>query len=119
MDNPFGMISDGSERTEQQRQDRFSRSLKEKLPKLLKYKKKEEEFETAFLIEDVSLAYSNPKGNRSDLIPNEYHLQFQSIDYVVIFGSTEKKMIMGLVWKEKDKLYSTIPEDRIFFRFNQ
>lgn len=115
MDKPFGMMQDGTERTKKQKQDRFVRSIKEKLPKLLKYKEKEEEFETAFLIEDVSLAYINPGANRSDLIPNKYHSQFQLIDYAVIFGSCEKKMIIGLVWKEKDKLYSTIPEDRIFF----
>ena len=119
LNGTVGMTSDGLERTEKQRQDRFSRSLKNKLPKLLKYKEKEEEFETVFLLEDVSLAYSNPGDNRSGLIPNKYYSQFQLIDYVVIFGSCEKKMIMGLVWKEKDKLYSTIPEDRIFFNFNQ
>ena len=122
--NPFsklnikvGMMPTIPKEPKKERQDRFRRAIEEKLPKLIKYKEKE--YITALLLEDVSFSYSNPGDNLKDLIPNQYHSEFQlKIDYVVIFVSTKKKMIVGQVWKEKDKLYSTIPEDRRFF-FNQ
>ncbi|HUT30376.1 MAG TPA: hypothetical protein VMX13_11345 [Sedimentisphaerales bacterium] len=99
-------------------QNRFRRAIEEKLPKLIKYKEKE--YTTALLLEDVSFSHSNPGDNLEDLIPNQYHAEFElKIDYVVIFVSNEKKMIVGQVWKEKDKLYSTIPENRRFSSFNQ
>lgn len=101
------------EKAEEERLSRFRRSLDDKLPKLIKYKEKEEKFDTALLLEDVSLAYS--RSDWRELIPNEYHSKFQSIDYVVLFFSVAEKMVRGLVWKEKSQLYpkiSQIPDNR-------
>jgi len=98
---------------DKERQDRFRRAVEEKLPKLIKYKKKG--YTTALLLEDVSGSHCRPKDNWKDLIPNQYHSEFQlKIDYVVIFGSNKKKMIVGNVWKEESQLYAEIPDNRRF-----
>ena len=98
---------------DKERRDRFRRAIEEKLPKLIKYKKKG--YATALLLEDVSFSHALPKDNWKDLIPDRYHLEFQSdIDYVVIFVSNEKKMIVGNVWKEGPQIYSEIPGNRRF-----
>jgi len=75
-------------------------------------------FITALLLEDVSFSHHNPGYDLKELIPNKYDSDFQSkIDYVVIFVSNEKKMIVGNVWKEKSQLYSEIPDNcRFSFR---
>ena len=111
------MISASPKRAEKERQDRFRRAIEEKLPKLIKYKEKG--FATALLLEDVSFVHSNPGRNFKDLIPNQYHSDFLTkIDYVVIILSQEKKMIVGLVWKEESQLYSEIPDNRRFTMFS-
>jgi len=98
---------------EKERRDRFRRAVKEKLPKLIKYKEKG--FATALLLEDVSFSHALPKDDWKDLIPNQYHSEFQlKIDYVVIFVSNEKKMIVGNVWKEGSHIYTEIPDNRRF-----
>ena len=109
----LGMIAARPENAEQERQKRFRRAIEEKLPKLVKYKKKG--FGTALLLEDVSVMYANPD---KDLIPSHLRSAFQSqVDYVVIFISQGDKMIVCLVWKEESRLYSGIPENRRFFDF--
>lgn len=116
LNGTVGMISVRPEKAKE-RQERFRRAIKEKLPKLIKYKEKG--FATALLLEDVSFVHTNPGNNLKDLIPNQYHSEFQSkIDYVVIFVSNKKKMIVGLVWKEESQLYSEIPENHRFRRFS-
>lgn len=117
LNGTVGMISARPEKAEKERQDRFRRAIEEKLPKLITYKEKG--FATALLLEDVSFSHSNPGDNLEDLIPNQYHSEFQSkIDYVVIFVSQKKKMIVGLVWKEESQLHSEIPDNRRFSGFS-
>jgi hypothetical protein len=107
------MVSKRPEEAEKERQGRFRRAVEEKLPKLIKYKKKG--YTTALLLEDVSFSHALPKDNWKDLIPNQYHSEFQlKIDYVVIFVSNEKKMIVGNVWKEESQLYKEILDNRRF-----
>jgi len=108
-----GMMPTRPENAEKERRDRFRRAMEDKLPKLIKYKEKG--FATAFLLEDISFSHINSGDNLKDLIPNQYNSEFQSkIDYVVIFVSNEKKMIVGNVWKEESQLYSEIPDHRRF-----
>jgi len=93
-----------------ERRERLHRAIKEKLPKLIKYKEKG--LATALLLEDVSAVYINPK---EDMIPRQYSSEFRTkIDYVVILVSQKEKMFLGRVWKEKSQLYSEIPENRTF-----
>jgi hypothetical protein len=107
------MVSARPEKAEKERQERFRRAIEEKLPKLIKYKEKG--FATAFLLEDVSFSHINSGDNLKELIPNQYHSEFQfKIDYVVIFVSNKKKMIVGNVWKEGSRLYAEIPDNRRF-----
>jgi hypothetical protein len=109
----IGRMPTRPEEARKEKQDRFRRAIEEKLPKLIKYKEKG--FATALLLEDVSCSHSNPGDNLKELIPNQYHSEFQlKIDYVVIFVSNEKKMIVGNVWKEESQLYAEIPDNRRF-----
>ena len=98
---------------DKERQDRFRRAFDAKLPKLIKYKEKG--FATALLLEDISFSHALPKDDWKDLIPTQYHSEFQlKIDYVVIFVSIKKKMIIGNVWKEGSQIYAEIPDSRRF-----
>ena len=113
MNGKVGRMPTRPEEAEKERQDRFRRSIKDKLPKLIKYKEKG--FATALLLEDISFSHALPTDNWKDLIPNQYHSEFQlKIDYVVIFVSNEKKMIVGNVWKEGSQIYAEIPDNRRF-----
>jgi len=113
MNGKVGRMPIRPEEAEKERQDRFRRSIKDKLPKLIKYKEKG--FATALLLEDISFSHALSTDNWKDLIPNQYHSEFQlKIDYVVIFVSNEKKMIVGNVWKEGSQIYAEIPENRRF-----
>jgi hypothetical protein len=113
LNGTVGMISVRPEEAEKESENRFRRAIEEKLPKLMKYK--DSGYSTALLLEDVSFSHANPKADWKDLIPNQYHSEFLSkIDYVVIFVSNQKKMIVGSVWKEESQLYAEIPENRRF-----
>lgn len=116
LNGTIGFMATRPKEEDKERQIRFRRAIEEKLPKLLKYKEKEgEKYFTALLLEDVSFSHSNPGNNLKELIPDQYHSEFQSkIDYVVIFVSNEKKMIVGNVWKEESQLYEDIPDNRRF-----
>jgi hypothetical protein len=98
------------EKAEEERLNRFRKSTEKKLPKLIKYKERKENFETALLLEDISFSYCSSRYSWIDLIPNEYRSNLKLIDYIIVFISVEKKMSMGLVWKEKSHLYSKISE---------
>ena len=117
LNGTVGTISTRPYEAEEERQKRFRRAVKEKLPKLITYKEKG--FVTALLLEDVSFSHSHPGDDMKDIIPDQYHTEFRSkIDYVVIFISQKEKMIVGLVWKEKSQLYSEIPDNRRFSSFS-
>lgn len=113
LNGTIGRASTRPKEADKERRDRFRRAVEEKLPKLIKYKKKG--YTTALLLEDVSFSHALPKDNWKDLIPDRYHSEFQlEIDYVVIFVSNEKKMIVGNVWKEGSQIYAEIPDSRRF-----
>jgi hypothetical protein len=113
LNGKIGRMPTRPKEADKERQGRFRRAIEEKLPKLIKYKEKG--YSTALLLEDVSFSHSNPGDNLKELIPNQYHSEFQlKIDYVVIFVSNEKKMIVGNVWKEESQLYEEIPDNRRF-----
>ncbi len=113
LNGTMGLVSARPEEAKKEREDRFRRAIEEKLPKLMKYK--DNGYSTALLLEDISFSHANPKADWKDLIPNQYHSEFLSkIDYVVIFISNKKKMIVGSLWKEESQLYAEIPENRRF-----
>ncbi len=84
--------------------DRLGRAVKDKLPKLKKYK--ERGFKTALLLEDVAgtLYGSTLRGYES----------LEEVDYIVVFVSNEERMIVGNVLKEKSVWYSFVPGNRRF-----
>ncbi len=85
--------------------ERLERAIRDKLPKLTKYK--EQGFKTALLLEDVAgtLSYSILRG---------YPDSLDEVDYIVVFVSNEDRMIVGNVLKEKSDWYSFIPPNRRF-----
>jgi hypothetical protein len=92
--------------------ERFCRDIEENRRKLRKYKRKG--YTTALLLEDISGGfYRNNNAQWKDLRNNQ-KWSFKSIDYVVIFVSINQEMVVGNVWKEKRRLYSTIPHNRRF-----
>jgi hypothetical protein len=85
--------------------ERLGRVVKDKLPKLTKYK--EPGFKTALLLEDVAgtLSGSALRGHETSL---------EEVDYIVVFVSNEDRMIIGNVWKEGRIWYSPVPANRRF-----
>jgi hypothetical protein len=113
LNGTIGRMPTRPKEADKERRDSFRRTVEKKMPKLLKYKEKG--YSTALLLEDVSFSHARPKDNWKDLIPHQYHSEFQQkIDYVVIFVSNEKKMIVGNVWKEESQIYADIPDNRRF-----
>lgn len=92
--------------------ERFRRAIKEKLPKLIKYKRKG--ITTALLLEDIGGNFLDPQRRRKDLKTSQRFLIFRFVDYVIILLSNNQRMVVGNVWKEKRRWYSTIPRARRF-----
>ena len=86
--------------------ERLGRAVRDKLPKLTKYKE-HDGFKTALLLEDVggTLSGSTLRGCESSL---------EKVDYVVVFVSNEDRMIIGNVWKDGSVWYSFVPGNRRF-----
>jgi hypothetical protein len=85
--------------------ERLGRAVRDKVPKLKKYK--EWGFKTALLLEDVAgtLRGSTLRG---------YETSSEEVDYIVVFVSNEDRMIIGNVWKERSVWYSSVPGNRRF-----
>ena len=96
--------------------ERFRRAIREKLPKLRKYKIRYilKRISTSLLLEDISGALWDHKARWKDLTIIQRLCIFIFVDYVIILVSKDQKMIVGRVWKEKWRLYSEIPQDRKF-----
>jgi hypothetical protein len=84
---------------------RLERAIRDKLPKLTKYK--EQGFKTALLLEDVA-------GTLSGSTLSGYAISLDEVDYIVVFVSNEDRMIIGNVWKERSVWYSSVPPNRRF-----
>ncbi len=104
------------EEAEKLKRERFRRAIKDKLPKLRKYKIRYilKRISTSLLLEDISGALWDQKARWKDLTITQRFLIFIFVDYVIILRSKNQKMIVGKVWKEKRRLYSEIPQDRKF-----
>ncbi len=85
--------------------ERLGRAVRDKLPKLMKYK--EWGFKTALLFEDVA-------GTLSGSTLRGYEICLEQVDYIVVFVSNEDRMIIGNVWKERSVWYSFVPGNRRF-----
>jgi len=92
--------------------ERFRRAIREKLPKLGKYKVKG--ITTSLLLEDISGALFDYQRRWKDLTIIQRLLIRILVDYLIMLVSSNQKMIAGKVWKEKRHLYSEIPHDRRF-----
>jgi hypothetical protein len=86
--------------------ERLGRAVKDKVPKLTKYKE-EQGFKTALLLEDVA-------GTLSGSTLRGYEISLEEVDYIVVFVSNEDRMIIGNVWKEGSVWYSPVPSSRRF-----
>jgi hypothetical protein len=85
--------------------ERLRRAVKDKFPKLTKYKK-EPGFKTALLLEDVA---GTLRGNTLSGYEG-----LEEVDYIVVFVSNEGRMIIGNVWKEGSVWHWPVPSDRRF-----
>jgi hypothetical protein len=85
--------------------ERLERAVRDKLPKLTKYK--ERGFKTALLLEDVAGALYG-----STL--RDCEISLEKVDYIVVLVSNEERMIVGNVLKEKSVWYSFVPGNRRF-----
>jgi len=97
---------------EKRKRERFRLAIKQKLPKLIKYKLKR--ITTSLLLEDIGGIFLNHQRRRTDLTITQRFLIFLLVDYVIILVSNNQRMVVGNVWKEKRRWYSTIPYDRKF-----
>jgi len=86
--------------------ERLGRAVRDKLPKLTKYKEKPG-FKTALLLEDVA---GTLRGNTL----RDCEISLEEVDYIVVFVSNENRMIIGNVWKEESIWYSCVPGNRRF-----
>ncbi len=94
------------------KRERFRRAIKEKLPKIIKYKFKR--MTTSLLLEDISGIFLAAQKRRRDLTTIQRVLIYLFVDYVIVFMSNNQRMVVGNVWKEKWHWYSTIPVHRKF-----
>lgn len=87
---------------------RLERAIKDKLPKLSKYK--DNGFETALLLEDISGSLRD-LGQQDKARTCIQGLVGAEVDYIIVFASRNERMVVGTVWKEKSVWF---PQDRVF-----
>lgn len=96
---------------------RLIRSIEDKLPKLRDYK--ERGFTTALLLEAIAFIPSTITQRSHGMSSEIKNTIRRVVDYIIVFGSNEDRMIVGNVWKEKSIWHLSIPNDRRFsFRQN-
>jgi len=100
-----GRIPQQQENQKALQSDRLGRAVREKIPKLTKYK--EQGFKTALLLEDVA-------GILYESTLRDCAISLEEVDYIVVFVSNEERMIVGNVLKEKSVWYSFVPGNRRF-----
>jgi hypothetical protein len=100
-----GRIPQQPENQKALQSERLERAVRDKLPKLTKYK--ERGFKTALLLENV--AYILDANTLKDC-----GISLDEVDYIVVFASINERMITGNVLKEKSDWYSFIPSNRRF-----
>ncbi len=116
MNGNVGRIPEQPMEAEKLKRERFRRAIKEKLPRLCKYKLKG--FTTSLLLEDISGIFLDAQRRRRDLtIVQRFKIRL-FVDYIIVFISNKDKMVVGNVWKEKKHWYQIIPSNRKF-RFFQ
>jgi hypothetical protein len=105
-------IQESPKDAEKLRKLRFQRGISDKLWKLLKYKLKR--CRTVLILEDISgtaIKYAK-KGSELTWLPRVLILLFVNI--IIVMYSNRGKMIVGNIWKENFKWYSTIPQEKRF-----
>jgi len=112
MNGNVGRIPEQPKESDKLKRERFRRAIKEKLPKLIKYKLRG--ITTSLLLEDIGGIFLDSQRRRRDLKITQRFLIFIFVDYVIILVSNKQRMVVGNVWKEKRRWYSTIPHDRRF-----
>jgi hypothetical protein len=112
MNGNIHRIPEQPKEAEKLTRERFRRAISDKLPKLVKYKLKG--ITTSLLLEDISGIFWDPHKRWRDLSLGQRFRIRIFVDYIIIFMSNQKEMIVGNVWKEKWRLYSIIPDDRKF-----
>jgi hypothetical protein len=105
MNGNVGRIPQQPENQKALQHDRLGRAVRDKLPKLMKYKKPG--FKTALLLEDVA-------GTLSGSTLRGCEISLEEVDYIVVFVSNKDRMIIGNVWKERSVWYSFLPGNRRF-----
>jgi hypothetical protein len=100
-----GRIPQQPENQKALQHDRLGRAVRDKIPKLTKYK--EHGFKTALLLEDVA-------GTLSGSILRDCENSLEKVDYIAVFISNEDRMIIGNIWKEGPVWYSFLPYSRRF-----
>ena len=105
LNGKVGRMPQGPENQKALQSERLGRAIRDKLPKLMKYKE-QPGFKTALLLEDVAgtLYGSTLRGHES----------LEDVDYIVVFLSNEDRMIIGNVLKEGTVWYSFVPGSRRF-----
>ena len=88
--------------------ERLVRAVRDKLPKLMKYKSPG--FKTALLLEDVT---GTLRGNTLSKL-RDCEISLEEVDYIVVLVSNESRMIIGNVWKEGSVWHSSVPSNRRF-----
>lgn len=112
MNGNVGRALTQPEKVEELTREQFRRAIKEKLPKIIKYKFKG--MTTSLLLEDISGIFFATKKRRRDLTIIQRLFIRIFMDYVIIFMSNNHRMVVGNVWKEKWHWYPTIPSHRKF-----
>lgn len=91
---------------------RFSRAIKDKLPKLVQYKQRN--IKTALLLEDIASIASIISQRELGISSGDISNIKENIDYLVVFVSNKGRMVVGNVWKEMAVWHSEIPYNRRF-----
>ena len=91
---------------------RLNKAIKDKVPKLYKYKKWG--FKTVLLLEDVSGVSLEHSQECHGMSLKERNQVINFVDYIIVFSSHNDRMIVGNVWKEGSTWHSIIPYNRRF-----
>lgn len=75
-------------------------------------------YKTVLLLEDISGTYGGPDFSDDVVGKSRRNLVDALVDYVVVFVSHQNRMIVGNIWKDKQRWYEKIPYSMRFYEEN-
>lgn len=90
------------------------KAIEHGIGKFRKYKS--QQYSTILILEDTSGSYISSRTIADEMLGQYKDACKELIDHIIIFVSTDQRMVVGRIWKENKIWYDDVPYERIYTR---